>query len=175
MNYATKFSLPMTGRFYPIEGIEARKEQKFFMQHLPFEEKNRFWEELFETSDFRKVPEARKNFLLEKTDCLIQLVAFGKLTGIMLNRHFNTPFSDAEIEIAERFAKVFDQAYTRFLDLQKAEKQAREAQIEAALEKVRSRSLAMQNPAEAVLTSAVFASATVPLCVGKSVQHLIIR
>jgi DNA-directed RNA polymerase subunit N (RpoN/RPB10) len=148
MNYATKFTLPMTERFYPIEGVKFRKEQKVFLQHLPFEEKNRFWEDLFETSDFRKVPEARKNFLLEKTDCLTQLIAFGKVTGIMLNRYFNTPFSDADIEITERFAKVFDQAYTRFLDLQKAEAQARESQIANALEKVRSRSLAMQSPDE---------------------------
>jgi hypothetical protein len=36
-----------------------------------------------------------------------------------------------------RFAKVFEQTYTRFLDLQKAEAQAREAHIEAALERVR--------------------------------------
>jgi signal transduction histidine kinase len=148
MNYATKFTLPMTERFYPIEGEKFRKEQKVFLQHLHFEEKNRFWEDLFETSDFRKVPEARKNFLLEKTDCLTQLIAFGKVTGIMLNRYFNTPFSDADIEITERFAKVFDQAYTRFLDLQKAEAQARESQIANALEKVRSRSLAMQSPDE---------------------------
>jgi len=42
-----------------------------------------------------------------------------------------------------RFGKVFQQTYTRFLDLQKAEAQAREAQIEAALERVRSRTLAM--------------------------------
>ena len=47
-----------------------------------------------------------------------------------------------------RFAKVFDQTYTRFLDLQKAEAQAREAKIEAALEKVRSRSLAMHKSDE---------------------------
>src|SRR5665647_1892484 len=43
-----------------------------------------------------------------------------------------------------RFAKVFEQTYTRFLDLQKAEAQAREAQIEAALERVRSLTMAMQ-------------------------------
>ena len=48
----------------------------------------------------------------------------------------------------ERFAKVFNQSYTRFLDLQKAEAQVREAQIEAALEKVRSRSLAMHKSDE---------------------------
>jgi hypothetical protein len=55
-----------------------------------------------------------------------------------------------EEEIFKRFATVFDQTYTRFLDLKKAEKQARESQIEAALEKVRSRSLAMQSPDELI-------------------------
>ena len=51
-------------------------------------------------------------------------------------------------KIFNRFAKVFEQTYTRFLDLQKAEAQARESQIEAALEKVRSRSLAMHTANE---------------------------
>jgi signal transduction histidine kinase/ketosteroid isomerase-like protein len=148
MNYASKFSLPMTGRFYPLEGIEARKEQKAFLQHLPFEEKNRYWKELFETPDFQKVPDARKNYLLEKTDCLIQLAAFGKVTGILLIRHFNNPFSDADIEITERFAKVFDQTYTRFLDLLKAEAQAREAQIQLSLERIRAKAMAMQHSDE---------------------------
>ncbi|MEK7225513.1 MAG: hypothetical protein AAB221_07510, partial [Bacteroidota bacterium] len=46
------------------------------------------------------------------------------------------------------FAAVFDQTYTRFLDLQKAEAQTREAQIETALERVRSRSLAMHKSEE---------------------------
>ena len=34
-----------------------------------------------------------------------------------------------EIDIVLRFAKVFEQTYTRFLDLQKAEAQAREAKL----------------------------------------------
>ena len=51
-------------------------------------------------------------------------------------------------DIFKRFAKVFEQTYTRFLDLQKAEAQAREAQIEAALERVRGRAMAMQNSDE---------------------------
>jgi len=53
-----------------------------------------------------------------------------------------------EEEILHRFARVFEQTYTRFLDLKKAEAQAREAQIEAALEKVRSRTMAMQHSDE---------------------------
>ncbi len=51
-------------------------------------------------------------------------------------------------DIFKRFAKVFEQTYTRFLDLQKAEEQAREAEIETALEKVRSRTMAMQHSDE---------------------------
>ena len=51
-------------------------------------------------------------------------------------------------DIFKRFANVFQQTYTRFLDLQKAEEQAREAQIEMALEKVRSRTMAMQSSDE---------------------------
>ncbi|HKJ47579.1 MAG TPA: ATP-binding protein, partial [Christiangramia sp.] len=58
-------------------------------------------------------------------------------------------------EIFKRFARVFEQTYTRFLDLQKAEERAKEAQIETALEKVRSRTLAMQNSEEFAETSVV--------------------
>ena len=47
-------------------------------------------------------------------------------------------------DIFKRFAKVFEQTYTRFLDLQKAEAQARESQIQLALERVRARTMAMQ-------------------------------
>lgn len=55
-----------------------------------------------------------------------------------------------EVGVFKRFAKVFEQAYTRFLDLQKAEAQAREAQIEAAVERVRSEAMAMHNPSDLV-------------------------
>ena len=48
----------------------------------------------------------------------------------------------------ELVAAVFGQTYRRFLDLQKAEAQAREAQIEAAMERVRARSMAMHQSDE---------------------------
>ena len=47
-------------------------------------------------------------------------------------------------DVFKRFAAVFEQTYTRFLDLQKAEAQAREAQIQLALERVRAKTMAMQ-------------------------------
>ena len=59
------------------------------------------------------------------------------------------------LRLLERFAGVFDQTYTRFLDLQKAEAQAREAQIEAALEKVRGRAMAMHNSNDLSVTASL--------------------
>jgi hypothetical protein len=50
--------------------------------------------------------------------------------------------------IFKRFAKVFEQTYTRFLDLQKAEAQARESQIQLALERVRAKAMAMHHSDE---------------------------
>ncbi len=64
--------------------------------------------------------------------------------GVMLECDLN----DDEKRILNRFAIEFERAYTRFLDLQKAEAQAREAEIELALERVRSRTMAMQKSDE---------------------------
>jgi len=67
------------------------------------------------------------------------------------------PYSDEENNTLMRFGKVFQQTYTRFLDLQKAEEQAREAQIEASLERVRSRSMAMHDSTEiGVIVESIF-------------------
>ena len=73
----------------------------------------------------------------------------------LLNVQSNELRSTESIKLLERFAAVFEQTYTRFLDLQKAEAQARESQIEAALERVRSRTLAMQKSDELAETAAV--------------------
>jgi signal transduction histidine kinase len=73
----------------------------------------------------------------------------------LLNVQSNETRSGESIRLLERFAGVFDQTYTRFLDLQKAEAQAREAHIETALERVRSRTLAMQNSDELAETASV--------------------
>ena len=42
-----------------------------------------------------------------------------------------------------RFATEFGRLYQRYLDIEKAEEQARESQIEASLERIRSASMAM--------------------------------
>ena len=66
------------------------------------------------------------------------------------------PLNDESLRILERFAAVFEQTYTRFLDLKKAEAQAREAQIEAALERTRNQSMQMQHSDEIKDLSKIF-------------------
>ncbi len=73
---------------------------------------------------------------------------FSKFSGGALLMIANTEASAETCEMLRRAAVVFELAYTRFLDLQKAEDQAREATIETALERVRSRTMAMQNSTE---------------------------
>jgi signal transduction histidine kinase len=64
--------------------------------------------------------------------------------GIMIKRQI----TEEEEKILGRFAIEFERVYTRFLDLKKAETQAKEAKIETALERVRARAMAMQQPEE---------------------------
>ena len=52
--------------------------------------------------------------------------------------------ADEEIEVVRRFSQVFELAYSRFLELKEKEQRARDAQIEAALERVRAQALSMQ-------------------------------
>jgi hypothetical protein len=65
--------------------------------------------------------------------------------GLYIENFSGIPYSDEENKTLMRFGKVFQQTYTRFLDLQKAEAQAKEARIEAALERTRTQSMLMQH------------------------------
>jgi len=60
----------------------------------------------------------------------------------------NEPLTEEQCRIMIRFAQVFGLIYTRFLDLQRAEKSSTEAQFESALERVRARAQSMQQPDE---------------------------
>ena len=81
---------------------------------------------------------------------IIQVAFFSK--GV-LTFSATEPHPKETIQILERFAVVFDGTYTRFLDLQKAEVQAREAEIELALERVRARTMAMHQSSELAETA----------------------
>ena len=55
----------------------------------------------------------------------------------------------------QAFQCAFEQTYRRYLDLVRAESQAREAEIELALERVRARTMAMQHSDELTEASEV--------------------
>src|SRR5436190_1311344 len=76
--------------------------------------------------------------------------------GGTINVITNQPLIEEQCRIMIRFAQVFGLMYTRFLDLQKAEASVREAQIESALERVRARAQAMQQPEELKDVTQVF-------------------
>jgi len=143
-----KILLPYADIPYLRDLFEARANgSELFSKCYPFKEKNELFHYLFKDTDFKYVPEKQKEFLLG-SEFANMCVALAKNTGIHITSYSEKSFSKEDTDILKRFAKVFDQAYTRFLDLQKAEEQAREARIEAALEKVRSRSLAMHKSDE---------------------------
>ncbi len=72
--------------------------------------------------------------------------AFFSKGAITFSTH--EPRPTETISLLERFAAVFDLTYTRFLDLQKAEARAREAKIEASLERIRAQVTAMRESTE---------------------------
>ena len=128
--------------------VAAQKDGVDFITDVFTIQENKEWSEhLFKYSDLKYFPEkvkqhilnspgfARSSFLLKNID-------------LYVGNYRAVPFTDVENAIFKRFAQVFEQAYTRFLDLLKAEAQAKEAQIEVSLERVRARTMAMHKSEE---------------------------
>jgi signal transduction histidine kinase len=108
------------------------------------QEKKSFDNRYFYHTDFVKVPEATKQLMMQQEQVTFSMayMKHGALTWTP------SPISEQQSILLQRFAKVFEQTYTRFLDLQKAEAQAREAQIAVAMERVRARAMAMHSSNE---------------------------
>ncbi len=127
---------------------DAKKKGDSFVQ-LQYDANamRRWWKKAFEVSDLSHTPQKRRDIILSAPGWT-SAVAMGKNCALQLHRYDLESFTNQEHDILCRLVSVFEQSYTRFLDLKKAEEQAREAQIEAVLEKIRSRSLAMQSQDE---------------------------
>jgi len=142
----SEVTIPYFDSVYYNRFNEAKeKGEDFFATNLSFEEKNRFYQKLFEYVP--GLPEEAKEFYFSCPGLAGSTVLLDNVC-LYIENFSGTPYSDEENNTLMRFGKVFQQTYTRFLDLQKAEAQAREAQIEAALERVRSRTMAMQKSDE---------------------------
>ncbi len=101
---------------------------------------------LFRHHPWDKVSQERKNELLSREGGYCRSMSISRHTSIAIINHHGRAFSEADNNIIKRFGNVLEQSYTRFLDLQKAETQTREAQIEASLERVRSKAMSMHSP-----------------------------
>jgi signal transduction histidine kinase len=117
----------------------------FICRTYPCEVKNHWFTFAFENTDFKILPRELKNWIIDQ-EFLTQTFAMAKYSGIGIHFHHERILTENEIDVIKRFGKVFEQGYVRFLDLQKAEAQAREAQIEVAVERVRAQSMAMHHP-----------------------------
>ena len=116
----------------------------YFAKVYTLEEKNSWIEIGFELTDYKDLPEEIKTSFLQAPGYAMS-TTLAKNSGICIPSFVGSlPFPD-DVEILKRVGKVFEQAYIRFLDLKKAEAQAREAHIEAAVERVRAEAMAMHS------------------------------
>ena len=114
---------------YAFTGAEKKKFEKAFFKELP------------------TLPDALKKALNVPKQVVFS-ASFNNFGGLEIVE--TEALTDEKFEILHRFGKVFDLSYTRFNDLKKAEAQAREAEIELSLERVRAKTMAMQKPSEFV-------------------------
>ncbi|MDQ3143246.1 MAG: hypothetical protein M3Q56_13465, partial [Bacteroidota bacterium] len=148
------------------------KQLDFFVGNYSKEEKNSFYKYVLEhTAELKYLPEDIKRMIFESPLYTISMVAV-KNAVFNINDFEGKVLSDNEVDIIKRFARVFDQAYTRFLDLQKAEAQAREAKIEAALERTRTQSMIMQHSKELDDTLRVFHQQVLLLGINSEFSYL---
>ncbi|WP_255076084.1 sensor histidine kinase [Lacihabitans sp. CCS-44] len=124
---------------------DFRNQTQYSIIEMSGENNKDYLRKAFTETDHKYSPEEYKQalFAIDKVFISNAFIKFGSMDVISLE-----PLPEDKAEILIRFAKVFEQTYTRFLDLQKAEAQTREAQIEVAVERVRAKALAMHKSAE---------------------------
>ena len=109
--------------------------EEYFSRSFTVEEKNSFFEYAFEHSDYRHFPKEFKQWVFQNDKHSLSF-AWAKNSAILIPSHTGVVPTEADIEILKRFAKVFEQAYVRFMDLQTKEEQAAKiAQEKQRLEK----------------------------------------
>ncbi|MBS1947541.1 MAG: hypothetical protein JST47_07215, partial [Bacteroidetes bacterium] len=106
------FNHPIANDLYNVH----EKGLDFFVGNYSAEEKNSFYKYVFEHSALRDLPDPVKNMIFQSQSYSITIVPV-KNSVISVNDFEGKSLSEREIDIIKRFAKVFEQAYTRFLDL----------------------------------------------------------
>jgi len=142
--YLKKATIPFLDRpIYTVLAKAIKKNKGFFTEEYTREEKIEFFEHMFKIPPFNASSSEWKEQVLAREGGYTRSVVVSNYTTIFVVNHNGRKLPDSDNEILKRFGKIFEQSYIRFRDLQKAEAQAREAHIETALEKVRSRTMGM--------------------------------
>jgi signal transduction histidine kinase len=144
-----KFGLPYfnTPMMDDLRQVRSTSEEGYYSKVYSQEEKNHYYEFAFKNTELKNLPDDLKQQVWQSKAYAIS-AAYAKNSLLGVNDFEGNVLGEDQADIIRRFSKVFEQAYIRFLDLQRAEAQAREAQIQLALERVRARTMAMQKSAE---------------------------
>ncbi len=154
--YMKRAAIPFLDRpIYRVLAEGTTNGERFFTEEYTREEKIEFFEHLFKYPPYNSSTPEWKEKVLSREGGYTRSVSVSHYTSIFVVNHFGRKLSDEDNEILKRFGKVFEQSYTRFLDIQKAEAHAREAEIQLALERVRARTMAMHKSEELAETAAI--------------------
>ena len=132
-------------KFYQFLLNSWKTRHDYHPYHLKGRTKRDYEHWLFTQTDWKDIPKSVQESMQATTS--VNLYGATMKYGILEVASLAT-LSTSQFDIVKRFARVFEQSYTRFLDLLKAEAQAREALIEASLERTRAKSLAMHRSDE---------------------------
>ena len=145
-DYVNKAVVPFLNKPIFICLRDAIKERKGFMvEKYSNEEKVEFFEHLFKHKPWNTEPKERKKHMLSLPGGYTRSLTNSVHTSIFIINNTGKVFSDEENDILIRFGKIFEQSYVRFLDLQEAEAQAKEALKQASLDRVRGKIASMRS------------------------------
>jgi signal transduction histidine kinase len=136
------FKTPLTEHSFFKTQIEARhQKQDFMVMELGGQELEDLYDYIFQFPDAKKVIDHIKNAGRVRPEFQVMHFAFFSQGYLLFITYEPVP---EMWDIFKRFAKVFEQTYTRFLDLQKAEAQAREAIKQASIDRIRAEIASMR-------------------------------
>lgn len=136
--YMKKAAIPYLDRpIYQVLAEATTNGEQFFVEKYSKEEKNEFFEHLFKHPPYNSSTQEWKEQVFSREGGYTRSVSVSQYTSIFVVNHFGRRLSDKDNEILKRFGQVFEQSYTRFLDIQKAEALAHEAIKQASADRVR--------------------------------------
>ncbi|MEP6596121.1 MAG: ATP-binding protein [Ginsengibacter sp.] len=144
-DYTKNFRLPYLDHPIANDFFDAIERGEILHKKIyAFDEKNEYFKYMFENSDNKYLPEERKELILNGAGYSVS-AAISTHSSIFIHNYDGEPFSGEDNEILMRFSKVFDQAYSRYLDLHKAELLIREIVKQASLDRIRGQVASMRS------------------------------